>query len=61
MDVIEDEVQKNLPKFDAKTHNLFKLLGKEVLCGLYLKESDIIAWFSKFGTFKKGCLKKEEF
>ena len=61
VDVIEEEAHKNLPKFDVKTHNQFKLLAKEILCGLYLKESDIMNWFPKFGTFKKGCMTNKEF
>ena len=44
-----------------KTHNSFKLLAKEILCGLYLKDLDIMAWFPKFGTFKKGLLTNKEF
>ena len=62
VDVIEEEEgHKNLPKFDVKTHNSFKLLAREILCGLYLKETDIMTWFPKFGTFKKGCLTNKEF
>ena len=59
VDVIEEDAQgKNLPKVDAKTSNMFKVLARDILCGLYLKESDIMGWFPKFGTFKKGCLTK---
>jgi hypothetical protein len=61
VDVIEEDAHKNLPKFDVKTHNLFKVLAREILCGLYLKDTDIMSWFPKFGTFKKGCLTNKEF
>ena len=62
VDVIEEDAQgKNLPKVDAKTSNMFKVLARDILCGLYLKDSDIMGWFPKFGTFKKGCLTKQEF
>ncbi len=62
VDFIEEDGQnKNLPKVDAKTSNMFKVLARDILCGLYLKESDVRAWFPKFGTFKKGCLTKQEF
>ena len=61
VDVIEDEKFKNLPKVDAKTSNLFKVLAKEILCGLYVKDSDSMTWFPKYATFKKGCLTSKEF
>lgn len=61
VDVIEEEAVKNLPKIDAKTQNLFKVLTKEILCGLYLKDTEVTGWFSKYGTFKKGCLTNKEF
>jgi len=61
VDVIEEEAVRNLPKIDAKTQNMFKVLTKDILCGLYLKDTDIAGWFSKYGTFKKGCLTSKEF
>ena len=37
------------------------MLSRDILSGLYLKESDAMGWFPKFGTFKKGCLTNKEF
>lgn len=41
--------------------NMFKVLTRDMLSGLYLKDADVVGWFPKYGTFKKGCLTNKEF
>ena len=36
-------------------------MAREITCGLYVKDSDVMSWFQKFGTFKKGSLTNREF
>ena len=62
VDNIEEDIpQGKMPKVDAKTQQMFKLLSREILSGLYLKDTEATSWYPKFGTFKKGSLTNREF
>ncbi|TNV88020.1 hypothetical protein FGO68_gene1522 [Halteria grandinella] len=46
---------------DPKLLTQFKLLAREIMTALYVKETDANAWFPRFSSFKKGQLTQGEF
>ena len=64
VDHIEDASPRNgrfNQKVDPKQLELFKILAREINCGLYVKENDAFTWFGRFATFKKGSMTNKEF
>ena len=56
VDHIEDGTPRSNPnlKVDPKLLTQFKVLAREILTALYVKETDSNAWFPRFASFKKG-------
>ncbi len=61
VDQIDDLSPRSRQKVDPKQQALFKLIAKETTCALYVRDVDASVWFSRFGTFKRGCVTAREF
>jgi hypothetical protein len=65
---VVDQIEEGTPRnaastltADPKLLSQYKLLSREIVCALYVKETDANSWFPRFSSFKKGGLTLSEF
>lgn len=63
VDHIDDDSPrtKASKRIDAKLLALYRLVATEIVCGVFVKDTDVASWFSRYGSFKKGSLTGREF
>lgn len=64
VDHIEDGTPRNAilaKSSDPRLLSAFKSLAREIMCALFVKETDCNVWFPRFSSFKKGGLIVGEF
>ena len=56
---IEETPRKN--QVDLEQLHKFERVFTEIMCGLYVRDTDVVGWFTRYSSFQKGCLTNKEF